>query len=218
MQTREREPQVEVSQPQRMEQPQVEVSQSQGVRPLQEIQAEQRRKAMSGGIVGVILIVVGLMSLAATIWGSSLIGTLILPALGVMFLAWGFWARVPGLMIPGGILTGLGAGILVQQTLLVSASGEVSGGVVVLGLALGFLAIMPLVRLVGGHTYWWPAIPGGILLIVAVALLLGPGGVGLLQSMEYIWPIAPIVVGVYLIWLMYRRRGGQDRDRPGLPS
>ncbi|HEU0027788.1 MAG TPA: hypothetical protein VFQ25_11790 [Ktedonobacterales bacterium] len=184
-------------------------------------EAERRRKNIDRGVWGAMLVVLGLMALAANIWNSALIGTLVLPVLGVMFIVWGYLQRSGGLMIPGGILTGLGLGTLAQQTLLVTANGEARGGIVVLGLALGFLAIMPLSQMAEGHFHWWPSIPGGILLVVALAILAGPGGVGVLQALGMLWPVALIAVGAYLLWMLYRSRGGEgerDRDRRGLPS
>lgn len=145
---------------------------------------------------------------------------LVLPVLGVIFLGWGFLQRHAGPMIPGGILTGLGLGVVAQQTLFTDASDEIRGAIVVLGLALGFLVIMPLSQLVEGRFHWWPAIPGAILLVVSLTMFAGPGGVAVLQALNYLWPIALIVVGAYLIWLIYRPRGarGRGRNRSRSPS
>ena len=184
-------------------------------------ESEKRRKIIDRGIVGFALVLVGVMTLVANLWNLELIGLFVLPVLGVIFLAWGFLQRQAGLMIPGGILTGLGLGTLAQQTLFVSSSGEVRGAIVVLGLALGFLAIMPLSQLVEGRFHWWPAIPGGILLIISLAMLAGPGGVAVLDALGTLWPVALIAVGAYLLWLMFRSRregGDRDRERRGLPS
>jgi hypothetical protein len=212
-------PPIEAAQPEaaRLEPAQIEATGAEAAKA----EAERRRKNIDRGVWGAMLVVLGLMALAANIWNSALIGTLVLPVLGVMFIVWGFLQRSGGLMIPGGILTGLGLGTLAQQTLLVTANGEVRGGIVVLGLALGFLVIMPLSQAAEGHFHWWPSIPGGILLVVALAILAGPGGVGVLQVLGTLWPVALIVVGAYLLWMLYRSRGSQDergRDRRGLPS
>ncbi len=186
----------------------------------QPVQPETRpaRKNIDRGVIGVMLVVVGLMALAANVWNSDIIGMLVLPVLGVIFLAWGFLQRRGGLMIPGGILTGLGLGVVAQQTILAGSSADVRGAIVVMGLALGFLAIMPLCQLVEGRFQWWPAIPGGILLAVSLVMLAGPGGVVVLQAVNFLWPVALIVVGAYMLWLMFRPRSERDRDRRGLPS
>ncbi len=201
--------------------PQLEVTQPKSAQPEAQSESESRRKIIDRGIVGLTLVVIGVMTLAANLWSSELIGLFVLPALGVIFLAWGFLQRRAGLMIPGGILTGLGLGTLAQQTLFVSASGEVRGALVVMGLALGFLVIMPLSQLVEGRFHWWPAIPGGILLIISLAMLAGPGGAAVLNALGTLWPVALIAVGAYLLWMMYRSRGEggeRDRERHGLPS
>ena len=175
---------------------------------------------LNAGMVGAILIVVGLFSLLAIYWPSEIIGLLVLPAIGVMFLVWAYLRRSSPLLVPGCILTGLGLGTLLQQTWLDALSGQARGGIVMLGLGLGFLSIMPLVLLMDGHTHWWPAVPGAILLAVSLGLLAGPGGVAFLQALNVLWPIALIVVGAYLLWLVYMRRGDRptDRERHGLPS
>ncbi|HEX8032960.1 MAG TPA: hypothetical protein VF510_03895 [Ktedonobacterales bacterium] len=172
-------------------------------------------RAMNGAIAGAILVAIGLIVLAANVWHSDILGLLVLPALGIVFLAGAFVGRISGLLIPGGILTGLGLGTLAQQTLLASASGEVRGGIVVLGLALGFLAIMPLMQIMERRFYWWPAIPGGILLLVSIGLLAGPAGTAFLQVLGTLWPLALIAVGAYLLYRVYWQ---MRKDRHRLPT
>jgi hypothetical protein len=184
----------------------------------QSSEATPQRSRIDRGIIGVMLVAIGLIALAANIWGLELIGLLVLPLLGVMFLVWAFSQRRAGLVIPGGILVGLGLGALAQQTLFFDVSEEARGAIVVLGLALGFLMIIPLTPLAGGHAHWWPVIPGFVLAGVALAMFAGPGGVAILQALNILWPIALIVVGVYLLWMMYRPRSARGRGRRGLPS
>ncbi|MGZ3599217.1 MAG: hypothetical protein ACXWQ5_05835 [Ktedonobacterales bacterium] len=172
-------------------------------------------KTMNPAIVGAILVIIGLIALAANVWHTDILGLLVLPALGIVFLVGAFVGRISGLVIPGSILTGLGLGTLAQQTLFASASGDTRGGIVVLGLALGFLAIMPLMQLMERRVYWWPAIPGGILLLVGIGLLAGPAGASFLQALGTLWPLALIAVGAYLLFRVYRR---PRRDRHGLPT
>lgn len=175
----------------------------------------QRPPRTNRAIIGTILIVLGLIALVANVWQSSIIGMLVLPALGIVFLVGAFVGRIPGLLIPGSILTGLGLGTLVQQTLFASASADTRGAVVVIGLALGFLAIMPLFQILQGRFYWWPAIPGGILLIIGIALLAGSAGTAFLQVLGTLWPLALIAGGAYLLWLVYRQ---SHRHRHGTPA
>ncbi len=169
----------------------------------------------NGAIVGAILLLIGIVILAANLAQSDILGLLVLPLLGIIFLVAAFIGRISGLAIPGSILTGLGLGTLAQQTWLVSAAGETRGGVVVIGLALGFLAIMPLLQILENHFYWWPAIPGGILLVVGIALWAGPAGTSFLLLIGTLWPLALIAVGAYLLWRVYRQPRGPTH---GVPS
>ncbi len=67
-----------------------------------------------------------------------------------------------GFMIPGGILSGLGLGAVINAIALQDQPGAITSGVTLLGLAVGFLVIVPLTRSVH-HTHIWPWVPGGIL-------------------------------------------------------
>ena len=108
-----------------------------------------------------------------------------------------------GYLIPGGIMTGLGAGIVVSES--VAMTDEASGGAVVLGLGLGFVsiwAIGSLMRLTERH--WWPLIPGGILSVVGSALLIGGQAVDMLDY----WGVILVVIGLIVIgrvWFESRR-------------
>jgi hypothetical protein len=199
--------------------PRVETAQpvaTQSVAP-RETPVRRRSPHFNSAMVGLVLVAVGVMSLVGILWPSQVLGLLVLPILGAIFLAWAYLQRASALLIPGCILMGLGLGTFIQQTWLTSLTGEASGGIVVLGLALGFLAIMPLVQLMDRHFHWWPAIPGGILLAVSLGLLAGPNGLPYLYALNYLWPIALIVVGGYLLWMVYWRRGDRrgDHEHPG---
>lgn len=58
----------------------------------------------------IILILIGLLILAGEFIQSETIGLLFLPILSLIFLAWGLLNRSIGLLIPGGILLGIGLG------------------------------------------------------------------------------------------------------------
>jgi hypothetical protein len=157
-------------------------------------------------IAGIVLIVFGTLALLATFYNSSEVGLFILPTLGILFIVWGLVARVPGLLIPGGILTGLGLGTVISELAFASAAGDTRGGIIVLGLGVGFLMIMPLIMIISSARHWWSLIPGGILAITGIALLAGGPALSVLSLLGRLWPIAPIIVGVALIWQMLRKR------------
>lgn len=155
---------------------------------------------------GVVLIAFGLLALLATLINSDILGLSILPILGVAFIVWGLLARLPGVMIPGGILSGLGLGVLLSELAFSTMPGETRGGIVVLGLGIGFLLIVPLTWLVTQAPHWWALIPGGILATIGMALLAGGPALNALTVIGRFWPLIPIAVGVLLIWQMLRRR------------
>jgi hypothetical protein len=150
---------------------------------------------MSGWLPGVILIAVG-----ATLFAVQLLhldADVIVLVIGLVFASAFAATRRYGLLIPAGILTGLGAGILLED---VGAKGEPA----LLGLGLGFLAIYALDALASGARApgrWWPLIPGAIITVIAGAS--GTFGQEGARAIEQGWPILLIAVGA---WLLMRRR------------
>ena len=166
-------------------------------------------------ITGVVVIALGLVMLVATVTDSQLVGQMIVLLLGVIFLAWGVMVRHPGPLIPGCILSGLGAGIVLSQWLSASISGQAQGGIVTLCLGLGFLLIMPVLQFVtrqGAH--WWPLIPGGILTLTGFGLLLGDAGLTMLTWTGRLWPLALIGVGGALLYQALRSQRSRSDDEP----
>lgn len=171
---------------------------------------QQTSRDTRGGrryVAGIALTVLGVLALLATAFQSAFIGETIVLALGLTFVAWGILDHVYGLMIPGGILTGVGAGVVLSQSVFPGASGEARGGIVTLCLGLGFLLIMPLQLLFAKRDRftWWPAIPGGVLTVVGLGLLLGDFGLTALTWLGAWWPVALILLGLTMIYRVARR-------------
>ena len=150
---------------------------------------------LGGWLPGVILIAVG-----ATLFAVQLLnldGDVIVLVIGLIFAAAYAATRRYGLLIPAGILTGLGAGILLENS-------GVMGEPVVLGLGLGFFAIFAADVLATGARApgrWWPLIPGAILTVIAaVESTFGSEGARLISQG---WPILLIAAGA---WLLLRGR------------
>jgi hypothetical protein len=154
-------------------------------------------------IPGLILIALGafLFIVQATGVGAEAVVAVI----GAGFLIAYAFTRQYGFLVPGGILTGLGAGIVWEVT------APTAGGVVLIGLGAGFLAIW-VVDAVMKHTPvpWWPIIPGGILATIGV--LVETGQEGLLREFTWLWPVALIAVGLILVLTQLGRR---PVDMPG---
>ena len=158
-------------------------------------------------VLAVILIIVGLGGIASqALEGRPDVGGWVVLLIGLTFLGAYVYSRKYGFLVPGGIMSGLGVGIILQQSLMVS--GEQSGGLVVLGLGLGFVAIWAigsLLKAAGHHP--WPLVPGVILSIVGGALLIGGQAVALLDY----WGIGVIILGVILLWRAWGEAGSTAR-------
>lgn len=146
-------------------------------------------------IVGLVLIGVGAAFL--TMMTTDVGGELVLVVLGVGFLVAYVSSRLYGLLIPGAILTGLGAGLVAAGQGAPDAAGA-------LGLGLGFvmIAVIDRVRAPGRAGWWWPFIPGGILTVTSL-----PGLTGMPELGPYLIPAALVVVGLLL--LVRPRRGAE---------
>ena len=152
------------------------------------------------GVTGLLLIAGGLLWVLVA--NTDLDGTVVVPGIGVGFLVAYLVTRRFGLLVPGGILTGLGVGVVV-------AAQDGPGEAVVLGLGLGFVAITVLDAVLGeGQAAWWPLIPGGILTLVGGSQIAGIRDIGV-----YLGPVVLIVVGVLLLLRPSRRRDAASERR-----
>lgn len=146
-------------------------------------------------VQGLVLIAVGVVLLLAM--RAYAIGDQSVLVVGALLLvAYAFTGRY-GLLVPAGILTGLGAGIAARDWVGADRAP------VLLGLGVGFLFVyvVDLARSGRQAAEWWPLVPGGIL--VAVGLLRVLRGAGIMQVMAAWWPMLLIVLG---IWLLVRRK------------
>ena len=145
-------------------------------------------------VLGLLLIGLGgMLLLAAT---TDIGGEVVVGFVGLAFLVAYATTRTYGFLIPGAILAGLGTGLVLQS---LGARGDV----VALGLGLGFVAIAVVDQLVspGRAGWWWPFIPGGVLLLASIGSITGLPNLG-----RYLLPALLILGGAALLL----RRGGED--------
>ena len=147
---------------------------------------------------GAILIALGALFFVVQLTDGG--GEAVVAVIGGAFLVAYAFTRQYGFLVPGGIMTGLGVGIVLQN----EATPE-AGGVVVIGLGVGFLLLYAIDLLVRqGAALWWPIIPGGIL--TAIGVLIEADQVQILNQLEWAWPLVLIAIGVIVLFLQVRRR------------
>jgi hypothetical protein len=125
-------------------------------------------------LAGALLVAIGVALLIINLTGVGGVAVVLLG--GLAFLATHLATRTYGFLVPGGILTGFGAALVAEDLGLVADIG-------LIGLGVGFLLI-PLVQIVTGAPreggWWWPVIPGGILIALGAIEFLQGGSAGLI--------------------------------------
>ncbi len=158
--------------------------------------SSDRRGALVGGAL---LIAIGLLVLLAQNIKTEALGLLFLPALGGLFLVAGIVGRQAGLIIPGGILTGIGLGAIFTQNPALAATPTAQGGVFFIGFAVGWFLITVLSKLFTHDTQWWPLIPGAIMALIGGALMLGGAALNVLEFAGRWWPLILVALGLIII-------------------
>jgi hypothetical protein len=160
---------------------------------------EQGHTTQGRVAAGVALIAIGLLLVLVQIVKIDISGWLFLGGLGLIFLVWGLATRTFGLVIPGGVLGGIGLGVFLTELPLDGMTDTASGGLFLLGFSLGWALITLLSPLTTERIQWWPLIPGGIMAAIGAVLLLGGFGLQLLTLIGVAWPLILVVIGVYLL-------------------
>ncbi|HWH36508.1 MAG TPA: hypothetical protein VNT28_01850 [Candidatus Limnocylindrales bacterium] len=152
--------------------------------------------------LGVLLVLIGLALLVQYFVPSVSAGTLVLLAIGLAFLAgWlfgGSWVS----MIPGVLVSSLGAAELIEDLALLGPAGDDVPGLASAMLALGFLAIW-LLGYVSNKRSRWPLWGAAIFGLIGFAQL--SGRILDLPVLGALWPLLIIGLGV-IVLLSARRR------------
>jgi hypothetical protein len=150
----------------------------------------QRREQM---LLGLLLVAIGAVVAYANFAPNS--GEAVILVIGLIVLAFFAITRWDWAMIWGSIQTGAGVGVL----LVADAPNGDSGGLFLVSLGAGFLAVSVLSAVLryADHRVW-PLIPGGILVVLGGAQLIGAQDI-LDLIFTYGWPVALVGAGAILI-------------------
>jgi hypothetical protein len=146
--------------------------------------------------IGVVLILFGTATLLQR-WYD--IGNYIILLLGAGMLVWGSVSHRSGWIIPGGVLTGIGLGILAMQGPWQFPAVD-QNGIFLLCFACGWFLITILTALFT-CIQWWALIPGGIMALFGTGILVTNGAVRL-EDLNLVYAFILISIGVGL--LVYR--------------
>lgn len=124
-------------------------------------------------------------------------------AIGVVFLLWGMQKKLIGLIIPGLLVSTIGAGIYIAWNNSVDANGLQQTGTMLVWFAMGWILITVLSKIFSRVFIWWPLIPGGVLAMVGLGLYIGGNPDNALGFVQNTGSIGLILFGVYLILLKY---------------
>jgi hypothetical protein len=152
--------------------------------------------------LGVLLVLLGAGLLLQYLFPQVSVGTLLLLAVGLAFIAgWllgGSWLS----MFPGVLITALGLAELIEDLALLGPPGVDVPGLSSTALALGFLVIWLIGYLLGRRSTW-PLWGAGLFGLIGFAQLSGRL-VGV-PELGLLWPIIIIAIGLLLV-LNARRR------------
>lgn len=151
---------------------------------------KSRGRLVAGGVL--LTIAIGALVAPQLRWAWN--GSAFLLFLGGAFIVWAALGRVSGLLVPGGILTGLGVGNALRP--------EFGNFGFLLCLAAGFLLISVLHLALfgrGAKNTWWTVWPAGGIALAAVFAAGGPEVRELVRNLRDYWPYALIVVALALI-------------------
>lgn len=162
------------------------------------------KKDLGKLFLGSILLLAGVFMILGNFFKLSIFGILFLPALGLLFIIWSIISKEKELLIPGGIIEGVGLGV-VFVTLITNVSEVSKGGLFFIGFSIGWLLIVLLSKIFFKKWILWPLIPFAILFLFGFVLFLGEKGMLLLQNFSLIWPYLLIGAGVIIIITYFRR-------------
>ncbi|MBC8506841.1 MAG: hypothetical protein ISR58_00735 [Anaerolineales bacterium] len=158
---------------------------------------------------GILLVLAGFFMLLQQFTVIELTGSIFFGALALFFILWGATTRNIGLLIPGGILSGMSLGVFLIEDNTGIIPEHLEGTTFLLSLALGFALITVLGLIFTNAKAWWALIVAGIMSLVAVgvAIVESPGSSAIkpvaeafFRSLNYLWPVALVALGLWIIF------------------
>lgn len=118
---------------------------------------------------------------------------------GLSLLVWGVARRLFGLIIPGGLLCGIGPGIHLAWGGSAQPNPLAQTGLMLVWFAFGWGLVILFSRVVNQGFTWWPLIPGGVLAVTGWGLYIGGNPGGAASFIGNTGSIGLIIFGLYLL-------------------
>jgi hypothetical protein len=163
------------------------------------VMTQPRRRSTEGGWV---LVAVGLLLLLNQWFPQH--NALLLGLIALGFMAAAIYTHRSGLLVLGGIFTGLALGFyLIEPN---SSNESTEGGLFLMAFAAGW-ALITLFSPLVGQWMWWPLIPASLLGFIGWTVR--ENRLELLEGLNWVWPVGLMLLG---IWMLLRP------PRQGKPS
>jgi hypothetical protein len=114
-----------------------------------------------------LLLFASLASLIVVSYVTS-ISLIVVPFLGILCIFASIHTCNSALLIPGGLLSGVGLGGLLTAGPFQIVTGDLAVSLFLLTCALGWFSIALFSRLFMRHTQWWAIIPGGMMALTSL--------------------------------------------------
>lgn len=131
---------------------------------------ETRPFSRTGYLIGTALVTIGLAVLLANQLRTGWLALVIFPVIGLMLLVSGIVSRKLAFIIPGSLITFLGAGALLAAGPWMEEWPQ-RIGMLLIAFAMGWAAITLLSALFTSHLAWWALIPFGVLISMGLCFL-----------------------------------------------
>ena len=125
--------------------------------------------------------------------------------LGLGMLVWGSLSHRTGWIIPGGVLSGIGMGILAMEGPWRFPAAD-QNGVFLICFAFGWFLIAILTALFTCFQ-WWALIPGGIMALIGGSVLVTNGTIRW-EDLNLVYAVILIAIG--LVLLVYKGRAKKN--------
>jgi len=150
----------------------------------------------------VIRVVNGVGALVSSLGGNWFMGAFVPLAIGFAFLVAYAVSRKYGYLVPGGILTGIGAGLLAASLFRVADAD--TGAYAAIGGGISFLLIYAVdVLITASAARWWPVIPGTLMVVAGTGMV--SGNQELIRQLGLWSPVLLIALGVVILVARLRR-------------